>query len=138
LIPLESFPALNASLNATTAVLLVIGWFLIRSGRREAHRWTMVSAFCVSSVFLACYLWYHAHHGVTHYEKTGVMRPLYFTILGTHTVLAVLVLPIILRTLYLAGNNRFAEHKIAARWAFPIWLYVSTTGVAVYWMLYRL
>ena len=138
MIPLESFPALNASLNGTTAVLLVIGWFLIRSGKREAHRWTMVTAFCVSSVFLACYLWYHAHHGVTHYTKTGLMRIVYFTILGTHTVLAVAVLPMILRTLYLAANERFEEHKKAARWAFPIWLYVSVTGVAVYGILYRL
>ena len=138
MIPLESFPALNASLNGATAVLLLIGWVLIRSGKREAHRWTMVTAFLVSSVFLACYLWYHAHHGVTHYAKTGLMRTVYFTILGTHTVLAVLVLPIILRALYLAANERFEEHKKAARWAFPIWLYVSTTGVAVYWILYRL
>ena len=138
MISLESFPALNASLNGTTAILLVIGWFLIRSGKREAHRWTMVTAFLVSSVFLACYLWYHAHHGATHYQGLGLMRPLYFTILGTHTVLAVLVLPIILRTLYLAANKRFEEHKKAAHWAFPIWLYVSTTGVAIYWILYRL
>ena len=138
MIPLESFPALNASLNGTTAVLLVIGWFLIRAGKREAHRWTMVTAFCVSAVFLACYLYYHAHHGVTRYAGTGFLRPLYFTILGTHTVLAVFVLPIILRTLYLAAKERFAEHRRAAKWAFPIWLYVSTTGVVVYWMLYRL
>ena len=138
MITLESFPALNASLNGTTAVLLLIGWSLIRAGKREAHRWTMVSAFLVSSVFLACYLWYHAHHGITHYPKTGLMRTVYFTILGTHTVLAVAVLPMILRTLYLAANERFEEHKKAARWAFPIWLYVSTTGVAVYWILYRL
>lgn len=138
MIPLESFPALNASLNGATAVLLVIGWFLIKSGRREAHRWTMTTAFLVSSAFLACYLWYHAHHGVTHYAKTGLMRGVYFAVLGTHTVLAVVVLPIILRALYLAARNRFDEHRRAARWAFPIWLYVSTTGVAVYWMLYRL
>lgn len=138
MIPLESFPALNASLNGTTAVLLLIGWALIRSGKREAHRWTMVTAFLVSSVFLACYLWYHAHHGVTHYQRTGFMRILYFTILSTHTFLAVAVLPIILRALYLAANDRFEDHRRAARWAFPIWLYVSTTGVAVYWILYRL
>lgn len=138
MIPLSSFPALNATLNGTTAVLLIIGWLLIRSGKREAHRWTMVTAFCVSSVFLACYLWYHAHHGVTHYQKTGPMRTVYFTILGTHTFLAVAVLPVILRALYLAAAGRFAEHRKAARWAFPIWLYVSTTGVAVYWILYRL
>ena len=138
MIPLESFPALNASLNGTTAVLLLAGWLLIRSGRREAHRWTMLAAFLVSSVFLACYLWYHAHHGVTHYAKAGLMRVVYFSILGTHTVLAVAVLPMILRALYLAASGRFEEHRKAARWAFPVWLYVSTTGVAVYWILYRL
>jgi len=138
MIPLSAFPALNASLNAATAVLLLIGWGLIRSGRREAHRWTMVAAFLVSSVFLACYLWYHAHAGVTRYQKTGSIRWVYFSVLGSHTVLAVLVLPIILRTLYLAATGRFAEHRRAARWAFPVWLYVSTTGVAVYWLLYRL
>ena len=138
MIALSSFPGLNASLNGITAVLLLTGWFLIRSGRREAHRWTMVSAFLVSSVFLACYLWYHAHVGVTRYQKTGLIRAVYFTILGTHTVLAVAVLPVILRALYLATNGRFKEHKRWALWAFPIWLYVSTTGVAVYWILYRL
>lgn len=138
MIPLASFPALNASLNATTAVLLLIGWGFIKSGRREAHRWTMVAAFLVSSVFLACYLYYHAHHGVTHYEKTGLIRAVYFTILGTHTFLAVAVLPVILRTLYLAARERFDEHRRLARWAFPIWLYVSVTGVVVYWILYRL
>jgi len=138
LIPLESFPALNASLNGTTAVLLAVGWLLIRAGKREAHRWTMVTAFCVSTAFLACYLYYHAHHGVTRYAGTGWLRPVYFTILGTHTVLATLVLPVILRTLYLAAKERFEEHRAAAKWAFPIWLYVSTTGVVVYWMLYRL
>ncbi len=138
MIPLAAFPALNASLNATTSVLLVTGWFLIRSGKREAHRWAMVSAFLVSVLFLACYLWYHAHHGVTNYAKTGPMRTAYFAILGTHTVLAVAVVPLILRALYLAARGRFAEHRGLARWTFPIWLYVSTTGVAVYWMLYRL
>jgi putative membrane protein len=138
LIPLESFPALDASLNGTTAVLLLAGLALIRAGRREAHRWTMVSAFLVSSAFLACYLWYHAHHGVTRYQGTGPMRIVYFSILGTHTVLAAAVLPLILRALYLAAQGRFEEHRKAARWAFPVWLYVSTTGVAVYWILYRL
>jgi uncharacterized membrane protein YozB (DUF420 family) len=138
LIPLSSFPALNASLNGTTAVLLLIGWSLIKTGRREAHRWTMVAAFLVSAVFLACYLYYHAYHGVTRYEKTGLLRTVYFTILGTHTVLAVAVLPVILRTLYLAAKDRFEEHRRWARVAFPVWLYVSTTGVVVYWMLYRI
>ncbi|UPT74655.1 MAG: DUF420 domain-containing protein [Elusimicrobiota bacterium] len=135
---LTSFPALNASLNATTSVLLVSGWVLIKKNRREAHRWTMVAAFLCSALFLACYLYYHFHVGSVRFQKTGWIRPVYFTILLTHTILAVLVLPVILRTLYLAAKERFEEHRRAARWAFPIWLYVSLTGVTVYWMLYRL
>lgn len=136
--PLSAFPALNASLNATTAVLLLVGYAFIRTGRREAHRWTMVAAFLVSSVFLSCYLWYHYHAGHVVFQKTGLIRGVYLTILLTHTILAVAVLPIILRALYLAAMERFEEHRRVARWAFPIWLYVSVTGVTVYWMLYRL
>lgn len=135
---LSAFPALNASLNATCAVLLVVGWVLIKSGRREAHRWTMVAAFLCSAVFLACYLWYHFHAGSVRFQKTGPIRTVYFTILLTHTVLATAVLPVILRTLFLAAKGRYEEHRAIARYAFPIWLYVSVTGVTVYWMLYRL
>ena len=135
--PLSSFPALNASLNATTALLLLTGWALIKSGRREAHRWTMVAAFLCSTLFLACYLWYHFHVGSVRFQKTGLIRTVYLSILLTHTVLAVAVLPMILRTLFLAAKGRYEEHRRAARWAFPVWLYVSVTGVTVYWMLYR-
>lgn len=135
---LSAFPALNATLNGTCAVLLLLGWALIKTGRREAHRWTMVAAFLCSAVFLGCYLWYHFHVGSVRFQKTGLIRKVYFTILLTHTTLAVLVLPVILRTLFLAAKGRFEEHRKAARWAFPIWLYVSVTGVTVYWMLYRL
>ena len=135
---LAQFPALNASLNAATASLLLTGWGLIKSGRREAHRWTMIAAFLCSSVFLACYLYYHFHVGSVRFQKPGPIRLVYFTILLTHTVLAVAVLPMILRTLFLAANGRFEEHRRSARWAFPVWLYVSVTGVTVYWMLYRL
>lgn len=135
---LSAFPALNASLNATCAVLLLIGWALIKTGRREAHRWAMVSAFLCSALFLACYLWYHFHAGSVRFQKTGPIRIVYFAILLTHTVLATFVLPVILRTLFLAAAGRFEEHRRWARWAFPIWLYVSVTGVTVYWMLYRL
>ena len=135
---LSAFPALNASLNATCAVLLLTGWVMIKTGRREAHRWAMVSAFLCSAVFLACYLWYHFHAGSTRFQKTGPIRTVYLTILLTHTVLAIAVLPVILRTLFLAVKGRFEEHKRWARWAFPVWLYVSVTGVTVYWMLYRL
>lgn len=135
---LSAFPALNASLNATCAVLLLTGWALIKTGRREAHRWAMVSAFLCSALFLACYLWYHFHVGSVRFQKTGPIRTVYLSILLTHTVLAVAVLPMILRTLFLAAKGRFEEHRRAARWAFPVWLYVSVTGVTVYWMLYRL
>ena len=136
--PLGSFPALNASLNAACAALLVLGWLLIKKGYREAHRWTMVAAFACSSAFLACYLYYHWHAGSTRFQKTGPIRLFYFTLLLSHTVLAVAVLPMILRTFFLAWKERFEEHKRAAAWALPVWLYVSVTGVAVYWMLYRL
>lgn len=135
---LSAFPALNASLNATCAVLLLLGWALIKTGRREAHRWAMVSAFLCSALFLACYLWYHFHAGSTRFQRTGTIRIVYLSILLTHTVLATAVLPVILRTLFLAAKGRFEEHKRWARWAFPVWLYVSVTGVTVYWMLYRL
>lgn len=135
---LSSFPALNASLNATTAVLLLTGWALVKSGRREAHRWTMLAAFCCSALFLACYLWYHFHVGSVRFKGTGPIRTAYFAILLTHTILAIAVLPMILRSLYLAAKDRFEEHRRWARWAFPVWLYVSVTGVTVYWMLYRL
>ena len=136
--PLASFPPLNASLNAASAILLVTGWVLIRSGRREAHRWMMIAAFACSAIFLACYLYYHYHAGSVRFQKTGPIRTVYFSILLTHTILAVAVLPMILRTFYLAAKGRFEEHRRAARWAFPTWLYVSVTGVTVYWMLYRL
>lgn len=135
---LSSFPALNAGLNATCAVLLVTGWALIKTGRREAHRWTMIAAFVCSAVFLACYLWYHFHVGSVRFLKTGPIRTVYFSILLTHTILAVAVLPVILRTLFLAAKGRYEEHRAIARYALPIWLYVSVTGVTVYWMLYRL
>lgn len=135
---LSAFPPLNASLNATCAALLVTGWVLIKTGRREAHRWAMVGAFLCSAVFLACYLWYHFHAGSVRFQKTGPIRTVYFTILLTHTVLATAVLPVILRTLFLAAKGRYEEHRAIARFAFPIWLYVSVTGVTVYWMLYRI
>jgi uncharacterized membrane protein YozB (DUF420 family) len=137
-VELSAFPALNASLNGTCAVLLLTGWVLIKSGRREAHRWAMVSAFLCSALFLACYLWYHFHVGSVRFQRTGAVRTVYLSILLTHTVLAAVVLPMILRTLFLAAKGRFEEHRRAARWTFPVWLYVSVTGVTVYWMLYRL
>lgn len=134
----SDFPGLNASLNGTAALLLVAGWSLAKSGKREAHRWVMLGALACSALFLACYLYYHFHVGSVRFQKTGPIRVFYFTLLLTHTVLAVLILPAILRALYLAAKDRVVEHRRIARWAMPAWLYVSVTGVAVYWMLYRL
>ena len=137
MLPLEDFPALEACLNAATALLLVTGWVLIRSGRRRQHKWCMLTA-CVTSVtFLALYLYYHAHAGTRHFPGRGWVRPVYFTILGTHTLLAALIVPLVLITLTLGLRSRFDRHRRIARWTLPLWLYVSLTGVVVYWLLYR-
>lgn len=135
---LSDFPALDASLNAASAILLTLGYIFIRNKRVLAHKICMVSAFGTSSVFLVCYLWYHAHHGVTRFTGQGLIRPFYFALLGSHTVLAAVIVPLILTTLYRAWKGRFDLHKRIARWTFPAWLYVSVTGVMVYWILYRL
>lgn len=132
------FPGLNASLNAASAAFLLTGWSLARRGRRGAHRAVMLAALLCSALFLACYLYYHFHVGSVRFQKTGPIRVFYFSLLLTHTVLAVLILPAILRTLFLAAKDRVEEHRRWARWTMPAWLYVSVTGVAVYWMLYRL
>ncbi len=136
--PADVLPTLNASLNAGSALLLTTGWFFIRSGRIRAHRACMVGAFLCSAVFLACYLYYHYHVGSVRFQGPVGLRTLYFGILISHTVLAVAVVPLALRSLYLAWKLRFEEHKVWARRALPVWLYVSVTGVVVYWMLYRL
>ena len=136
--PISYFPALDASLNATSALLLTIGYVLIRRGNIRAHRACMLSAFVTSALFLVCYLWYHAHHGVTHFPAHGVVRTFYFTLLTSHTVLAVVIVPLVVVTLYRALREMFDRHKRIARWTLPLWIYVSVTGVVVYWMLYQL
>jgi len=133
----RDLPALNALLNGTAATLLVVGWFLIRSGRREAHRRVMLAALAVSAAFLASYLVYHFHVGSVRFQGTGWVRTLYFTILISHTLLAAAVPVLALVTLSRALRRRFERHRATARWTRPIWLYVSVTGVVVYWMLYR-
>lgn len=135
---LRDLPTLNAALNATAAVLLVVGWRLIRSGRRDAHRRVMTSAFLCSVVFLASYLLYHAQVGSVRFPGTGGARVLYLGILLTHTVLAAAVAPLAVTTVLLARRGRLAAHRRLARWTLPIWLYVSVTGVVVYAMLYRM
>ena len=134
----SQLPALNATLNAACAVLLTAGFLCIRRGKIAAHRAFMIAAFCVSVLFLISYLTYHARHGTTRFPGTGITRPLYFTILISHTVLAVVIVPLVLRTLFLAQRGRIPEHKRLARWTLPLWMYVSVTGVIVYWMLYQM
>lgn len=134
----RDLPTLNAFLNATSAVLLVFGWTLIRRGDREAHRRVMTAAFGCSGLFLASYLTYHAMVGSVRFPGVGTARALYLSILLTHTVLAAAVAPMAVTTFVLAWRGRFERHRRLARWTLPIWLYVSVTGVVVYVMLYRM
>lgn len=136
MIPYASLPAINASLNATSALLLILGFLCIKNHRVDLHRLCMGSAFLVSTVFLISYLVYHAHVGSVRYQGVGLIRTIYFTILLTHTVLAAVIVPLILRTLYLAVRARYDLHRRWARWTLPLWLYVSITGVVIYEMLY--
>lgn len=129
-------PKLNAALNLTSAALLFVGWRLIRAGRREAHRACMIAALCTSVLFLASYLVYHFQVGSVRYTGQGPLRTLYFAILLSHTILAVVNVPLVLVTATRAFRERFPEHKKIARWALPIWFYVSVTGVVIYVMLY--
>jgi uncharacterized membrane protein YozB (DUF420 family) len=132
------FPALDAVLNGTTAVLLVIARSMIRRGRMAVHRALMLTALFTSSLFLSSYLYYHAHVGTVHFQGQGWSRPVYFSILISHTVLAAIVVPLVIITLSRALRQRFDRHKLIARWTYPVWLYVSVTGVLVYLMLYHL
>lgn len=131
-------PAVNAALNATAAVLLSIGWWLIHHGRIAQHRKVMIAAFCTSVVFLASYLVYHAQVGSVRFTKQGPIRVVYFSILLTHTVLAAAIVPMVLMSLRRGLKRQDARHRAIARWTMPLWLYVSVTGVVVYLMLYRL
>jgi putative membrane protein len=134
----RSLPAINASLNALSAVILITGYALIRNRHRTAHQYAMVSAFAVSVVFLVCYLVYHYQVGSVRFPRTGAIRTVYLSILLTHTILAATVPVLSILTLTRAFQRRFPAHRRIARWTFPIWLYVSLTGVVVYWMLYRM
>jgi len=138
LIPLSSLPSLNAVLNSASALLLLTGYFFIRSGRIAAHRLCMLAAFGTSTLFLTSYLIYHYHAGSVAFAGQGWMRRVYFSILISHTILAVAIVPLVLITLARALRGRFDRHKRIARWTLPLWFYVSVTGVVVYWMLYRL
>jgi putative membrane protein len=131
-------PTVNALLNSTSAVFLLIGYRYIRAKKVQQHRVCMVIAFVCSLLFLASYLTYHAIAGSKHFPGTGGARTVYFVILISHTILAAAVPPLAIITLYRAWKGQFEKHRRIARWGFPIWLYVSITGVLVYWMLYRM
>lgn len=136
-IDLSIFPVLNASLNGVSGVLLVVGHSFIQKQRVAAHRACMLAAFTCSTIFLACYLYYHFHTRVIHFGGHGWIRPVYFTLLLSHTILAIAVVPMILVTLARAVRSDFIRHRAIARWTYPIWLYVSVTGVIVYFFVYR-
>jgi len=138
MVSLEDLPAVNATLNVTTGLLLVSGYLCIRRKKVTAHKACMASGVFVSALFLASYLFYHYHHGSTRFQGQGWIRPVYFTILISHTMLAVCVVPLVGVTVYRALRRQFDRHKKIARWTLPIWLYVSVTGVVVYWMLYQM
>jgi len=132
------YPVIDAGLNGTSAVLLVVGRGFIKRGRMAAHRAVMITALVSSSLFLASYLYYHWHVGSVHFQGQGVWRPVYFSILISHTILAAAIVPMIIITLSRALRERFDRHRAIARWTYPLWLYVSITGVIVYVMLYHL
>ena len=135
---LHDLPTLNAVLNATSAGLLAIGYVLIRRGRRQAHEKVMKAAIACSALFLGSYLIYHAQVGSVRFQGQGPMRTAYFTILISHTILAVVIVPLVIVTFVRARQRRFDRHRAIARVTLPLWAYVSVTGVVVYWMLYRL
>jgi uncharacterized membrane protein YozB (DUF420 family) len=138
MVELADFPALNATLNGLSGLWLVAGYASIRAGRRRAHGLCMATAVVVSIVFLACYLYYHHHHGSTRFTAEGWIRPVYFSILLSHTVLAAAVaLWLAPVTVYRAARRRWESHRRIARWTLPAWLYVSVTGVVIYFMLYH-
>jgi putative membrane protein len=135
---ITDLPVVNATLNGTSAVLLVLAYRAIRMREIDRHRRLMLSAAATSAVFLVTYLYYHAHVGSVRFPGHGPVRTLYFAILISHTILAAAIVPLVLRTLYLGLRRRDATHRRIARWTLPLWLYVSVTGVVIYVMLYRL
>lgn len=135
---IDFLPTLNALLNTTSAVLLTVGHHYIKGGNQQVHKRYMISSFMISILFLISYLTYHYHHGATRFTGEGWIRPVYFTILTSHTILAAAIVPLVIITLRRGLKNEIEKHKKIARWTYPIWLYVSITGVIIYIMLYHI
>ncbi len=138
MISVSDLPTVNATLNGISAILVVAGFIAIKSGRRDLHRRLMLSALGVAVLFLTSYLYYHSQVGTTRFTEQGWIRPVYFSILLTHTVLAAVIVPLIITTVVLALRGKFSGHRKIARVTLPLWLYVSVTGVLVYLILYHL
>ena len=140
----SDLPAVNACLNGLSAIFLMAGFWCIRRGNQAAHRNCMLAAFVTSIIFLTCYLTYHTyvatvlHQGPTRFREPAWFRPIYLVILISHTILAVVIVPMVLMTLSRALRQRFDRHKRIARWTWPLWMYVSVTGVVIYLLLYRI
>jgi uncharacterized membrane protein YozB (DUF420 family) len=134
---ISDLSTVNAALNATSAILIGSGFYFIKQKKIAAHKACMIAALAVSSLFLASYLFYHYNVGSVRFTKQGWIREVYFPLLISHTILAVVVLPLVLRTAFLAFKGRFSGHRRIAKWTFPTWMYVSVTGVVVYLMLYH-
>jgi putative membrane protein len=128
-------PAINATLNGTAAVLLCAGYVAIRRRARRLHKYLMVAAFIASALFLICYVTYHSIHGDTPFHGVGWIRPVYFTVLVSHILLSAVTFPLTVTTLFFAARGTFSRHRRIARWTLPLWLYVSVTGVAIYFFL---
>ena len=135
---LSDLPAVNACLNGASTVLLMLGYVFIKQAKKDAHRNCMVGAVITSTLFLACYLVYHYYAGRTTFQNPQWFRPIYLLILLTHTILAVVIVPMVLTTVFLAIRQRWESHKRIARWTWPIWMYVSVTGVVIYLLLYQI
>jgi putative membrane protein len=134
-VDLRFMPAVNASLNALTATLLTCGWVAIKRGKQQLHRYLMTTAFVVAALFLVGYIAYHAAHGDTKYTGQGALRTLYFAVLISHVLLSMVTLPLAIAALTFALQRKFVSHKKVTKWLFPMWLYVSVTGVTVFFML---
>ncbi len=135
---IRDLPTLNAVLNTSSALLLATGWLLIRRRRRAAHRLAMLGALAASAAFLTSYVVYHSEVGSVRFTGQGPVRTVYFAVLLSHTLLAAVIVPLVLVTLARALRGRFDAHRALARWTLPLWMWVSVSGVVVYWMLYRL
>ncbi len=135
-IPLSDFPVINASLNAACTFFLFLGYAFIRQRKIVQHKISMISAFTCSMIFLVCYVYFHLHAGIIRFGGQGWIRPVYFTLLTSHTILAITIVPLAIITLGYALSDKFAKHKKIAHWTLPLWLYVSITGVIIYWLLY--